>query len=98
PAVRPFVLRSGDQFRPPPPPSVSSAHYVDDFNEVKEVGRLTSTTRSAEETAIAKFWSAAPVQNVWNQVAQSAGVAFHNTLAQNARLFAVLDAGLADGV
>jgi hypothetical protein len=38
------------------------------------------------------------VQNVWNQIAQMAGVAFHNTLAQNARMFAMLDTTLADGV
>jgi hypothetical protein len=98
PAVKPFVLRTGDQFRPPPPPAVSSARYADDFNEVKSLGRLTSTTRSADQTAIGKFWGAAPVQNVWNQIAETAGVAFHNTLAENARLFALVDTSLADGV
>jgi PAP2 superfamily len=98
PGVRPFVLLSGNQFRPPPPPAVSSARYADDFNEVKSLGRLTSTIRSADQTAIGKFWGAAPVQNVWNQIAEMAGVSFHNTLAENARMFALLDASLADGV
>jgi PAP2 superfamily len=98
PDVKPFVLRTGDQFRPPPPPAVSSARYADDFNEVKSLGRLNSTTRSADQTAIGRFWGAAPVQNVWNQIAEMAGVAFGNTLGENARMFALLDTGLADGV
>jgi PAP2 superfamily len=98
PGVRPFVLRSGDQFRPPPPPAVSSARYADDFNEVKSLGRLSSTTRSVDQTTIGKFWGAAPVQNVWNQIAEMAGADFHNTLAENARMFALVDTSLADGV
>jgi hypothetical protein len=98
PAVKPFVLRFGDQFRPPAPPAVSSGRYAVDFNEVKALGRLTSHTRSADQTAIATFWGAAPVQNVWNQIAEQAGLAFHNTLGENARMFALVDTSLADGV
>jgi hypothetical protein len=98
PNVKPFALRTGDQFRPPPPPAVSSARYADDFNEVKALGRNTSTTRSADQTAIGRFWGVAPVQNVWNQIAQMAGESFHNTLSQNARLFALVDTSLADSV
>jgi hypothetical protein len=96
--VQPFVLRRADQFRPAPPPAVSSARYADDFADVKSLGELNSTTRSAEQTDIGKFWGAAPVQNVWNQIAQMAGMAFGNSLAQNARMFAMLDTSLADGV
>jgi hypothetical protein len=98
PDVRPFALVSGDQFRPPPPPAVGSARYGGDFNQVKSLGRQDSTTRSAEQTAIGRFWGAAPVQNVWNQIAQMAGQAYHNTLAEDARMFALVDTTLADGV
>jgi hypothetical protein len=98
PAVKPFALESSSQFRPGPPPAVSSARYAADFNEVKSLGRLNSLTRTAEQTAIGQFWSAAPVQNVWNQIAQMAGVASHDTLAQNARMFALVDTSLADSV
>jgi hypothetical protein len=45
-----------------------------------------------------KFWGAAPVWNVWNQIAEMAGAGFHNTLGQNARMFALLDTSLADSV
>jgi hypothetical protein len=94
--VTPFVLRTASQFRPPAPPALTSARYADDSSEVKSLGRLNSTTRSAEQTAIGKFWGAAPIWIVWNQVAEQASVGFHNNLEQNARVFALLDATLGD--
>jgi len=98
PDVRPFALETGDQFRPPPPPAVISPRYTTDFNEIKSLGEIKSTTRSADQTDIGRFWGAAPVQNVWNQIAQTAGMSFDNSLEQNARMFALLDTSLADGV
>ena len=96
--VRPFVLEAADQFRPPPPPVVTSPRYTTDFNEIKSLGEISSSTRTAEQTNIGRFWGAAPVQNVWNQIAQIAGMSFGNSLVQNARMFALLDVSLADGV
>ena len=96
--VRPFALETGDQFRPPPPPAVTSPRYTTDFDEIKSLGEINSTTRSADQTDIGRFWGAAPVQNVWNQIAQTAGMSFNNSLEQNARMFALLDTSLADGV
>jgi len=98
PDVRPFALETGDQFRPPPPPAVTSPRYTTDFDEIKSLGEINSTTRSADQTDIGRFWGAAPVQNVWNQIAQTAGMSFDNSLEQNARMFALLDTSLADGV
>ena len=98
PNVRPFALETGDQFRPPPPPAVTSPRYTTDFDEIKSLGEINSSTRSAEQTDIGRFWGAAPVQNVWNQIAQTAGMSFDNNLEQNARMFALLDTSLADGV
>jgi hypothetical protein len=96
--VRPFALETADQFRPPPPPGVTGPRYTTDFDEVKSLGEINSTARSAEQTDIGRFWGAAPVQNVWNQIAQTAGLSFDNSLEQNARMFALLDTSLADGV
>jgi PAP2 superfamily len=95
--VTPFVLQSASQFRPPPPPALTSAQYAADFSEVHSLGRLNSTTRTADETAIGKFWGAAPIWVVWNQIADQAGVGFGNSLEQNARVLAQLDTTLADG-
>ena len=95
--VTPFVLRSASQFRPAPPPALTSARYAADFNEVKSLGELNSATRTADQTAIGKFWGAAPIWIVWNQIADQAAVGFGNGLEQNARLFAQLNTTLADG-
>jgi hypothetical protein len=94
--VRPFVLRNASQFRPPPPPALTSPRYAEDFNEVKSLGELNSTTRTADETAIGTFWGAAPVWVVWNQVADQAAAGFADSAEESARLFALLDTTLAD--
>jgi hypothetical protein len=95
--VTPFVLLSASQFRPAPPPALSSPRYAADFDEVRSLGELNSTTRTADETAVGRFWGAAPIWIVWNQIADQAAVAMGNSLEQNARLFALLDTTLADG-
>jgi len=95
--VTPFVLQSASQFRPPPPPALTSAQYAADFSEVHSLGELNSTTRTADETAIGKFWGAAPIWVVWNGIADQAGIGFGNSLEQNARVLAQLDTTLADG-
>jgi hypothetical protein len=94
--VAPFALQSASQFRPGPPPALGSARYAADFREVQSLGELNSMTRTADQTAIGTFWGAAPIWVVWNQVADQAAVRFDHSLAQNARLFAVLDTTLAD--
>jgi hypothetical protein len=94
--VTPFVLESASQFRPGPPPALTSAKYAADFSEVESFGELNSTTRTPDETAIGKFWGAAPIWIVWNQIADQAALGFGNNLEQNARLFALLDTSLGD--
>lgn len=61
--MRPFMLESASQFRAPSPPALGSAQYATDFNETKDYGSATSTIRTLDETAIARFWNA----NVINQ-------------------------------
>jgi hypothetical protein len=94
--VTPFVLGSASQFRPAPPPALTSAKYAEDFAEVQSLGELNSTTRTADETAVGRFWGAAPVWIVWNEVADQAAIGFGNDLEQNARVFALLNTTLAD--
>jgi PAP2 superfamily len=95
--VAPFVLERASQFRPAPPPALTSPRYAADFSEVHSLGELNSTTRTADQTTIGKFWGAAPIWIVWNQIADQAALGFGNSLAQNARLFALLDTTLGDG-
>jgi hypothetical protein len=58
----PFSLDSADQFRPDGPPRLRSRAWAREYNEVKEIGSSTSTTRTAEQTLAARFWGEAPVQ------------------------------------
>jgi PAP2 superfamily len=95
--VTPFALTSASQFRPPAPPALTSTRYATDFNELKSLGRLGSTTRTADQTAIGRFWGAAPIWIVWNQIADQAGISFHNSLRRNAHMLALVDTALADG-
>ena len=53
---RPWVMPRGDHFRPGPPPVLTSDLWARDYNEIKAVGGKTSTQRTPEQTAIAKFW------------------------------------------
>src|SRR5262245_38939603 len=93
--VAPFALTSGDQFRPAAPPALGSAAYVAAFDEIKELGAVNSTTRTAEGTQIARFW-ADPSPGHWNQIAASVSEAEHLTLSENARLFALMNIAGAD--
>ncbi len=95
-SVRPFVLSSGRQFRPAPPPPITSAAYARALNQVKSLGQDSSTSRTADETTLAKFWGAAPIWNVWNEIAQQLAVTRHASLEQTVAVFANLDLALAD--
>jgi membrane-associated phospholipid phosphatase len=94
-SVHPFALRSASQFRPAPPPPLSSDAYRTAFGEVRSLGSAASATRAADQTQIGQFW-APPIWITWNEIAQTAALAHHDTLMQDARLFALLDVTLAD--
>jgi PAP2 superfamily len=95
-SVTPFVLDSAQQFRPAAPPPVSSPEYAAALDEVRSLGRDTSTTRTPDQTVAGTFWSSAPVWNTWNQIAQQVAGERHDTLAQSTAVFAALDLALAD--
>ncbi len=94
---RPWVMSRGDQFRPGPPPALTSDLWARDYNEIKAVGGKTSTQRTPEQTAIAKFWEAtAPV--VYWPVARSVAAMPGRDVTDNARLFALAAMAMDDGL
>jgi predicted lipoprotein with Yx(FWY)xxD motif len=93
--VTPFVLASAGELRPPAPPAVASPASLSALREVESLGSATSATRTADQTQIARFW-AAPIQNYWNEIAQSAVLARRADLDTSARAFALLDLAQAD--
>jgi hypothetical protein len=66
PHVLPLALDNVSQFRPSGPPALRSGEYARDFNEVKELGRLDSSVRTAEQTAVARFWTDHDIPQ-WNR-------------------------------
>jgi hypothetical protein len=54
--ITPFVMQTASQFRPAPPPALTSEVWTKDLNEIREVGSSTSTSRTAEQTTMARFW------------------------------------------
>ena len=94
--ITPFVLRSGQQFRPPAPPPITGGAYAKALNQVKSLGQNTSTTRTPDQTTQAQFWGASPIWNVWNEIAQKLAVARHASLQRTATVFENLDLTLAD--
>jgi PAP2 superfamily len=94
---RPWVMTSGDQFRPGPPPSLTSDVWKRDFDEIKALGAMNGSKRSAEQSAIAKFWEAtAPV--VYWPIARSVANAPGRDVTDNARLLAVAAMAMDDAL
>jgi PAP2 superfamily len=95
--VTPFALLSASQFRPGPPPELTSARYSRVFNEVKSFGIANSTTATADQAFTGRFWNGA-IQNYWNEIAQTATLERKLSLPESARLFALLNLAFADDV
>jgi PAP2 superfamily len=100
PIVTPFAMTSGSQFRLGPPPAANTPEYTRDFREVKLLGRVDSTLRTADQTEIALFWVDGPgtvtPPGHWHVIAQGVSQDRHLSLLENARLFALLGITVAD--
>ena len=94
--MQPFGLESADQFRPDGPPSLGSRRWARDYNEVKEIGSRTSTTRTAEQTPAA---CSGESHLFSRRAAPCAGRASHgSTSSQAARMMAMVSVAYADGI
>jgi hypothetical protein len=89
PLRKPWLLTSPAQLRPGPPPSLTSAVWARDYNEIKELGSRNSTRRTAEQTEIARFWEAT-MPPIYHGVVRSVATMPGREVTQNARLFAAV--------
>jgi len=94
---RPWVLPRGDHFRPGPPPALTSETWTRDYNEIKAVGSRSSTQRTPEQTAMAKFWEATAPAVYW-PVARSVASTPGRDVTDNARLLALAAMAMDDGL
>ncbi|HEV7412328.1 MAG TPA: vanadium-dependent haloperoxidase [Casimicrobiaceae bacterium] len=97
PNRKPWVMTSPDQFRPGPPPALTSALWARDYNEIKTVGGKNSTTRTAAQTEIARFWeTTAPT--IYYPLARSVANMPGRDVTQNARLLALTGEAMDDAL
>jgi hypothetical protein len=94
--LKPFVIESPSQFRSKGPNALTSAAYTKDFNEVKAIGALKSTTRTADQTTAAIFWQFAPAV-FYNRLARDLAAARGLDNRKEARLLAMVNLAAADG-
>ncbi len=87
--MKTWVIESGSQFRPDPPPALDSGRYARDFNETKTFGALNGSARSPEQTEIAIFWDGTP-SAIWNSVARGVIAKKNLDLSSTARTFALM--------
>jgi hypothetical protein len=111
PFITPFAVDSSSQFRPGPYPALDSPEYAADLNEVKVVGASDADVpgvdrdnnglpdRTADQTLVAEMWRL-PLTNhvVWNRIAQEQAATHNLGLPETARLFALLDMAINDGL
>ena len=93
--VRPFLVPNVEMLRSAGPNPLTSRAYAKDFNEVKTIGALHSTTRTPDQTDAAIFWQDHAFA-LWNRVFRSLAADHHLATADSARLLATTNLAAAD--
>jgi hypothetical protein len=96
-SVQPFLLKSPGQFKPEPPLPLSSKEWARQFNEVKEYGGTTSTVRTPEQSATARFYTANVIRQ-FNLAGRDLAVARALGIRDTARLLAMVNTVSADAL
>jgi hypothetical protein len=95
--MKSFTLDNNAQFRPGPPPALSSIEYGDAYNEVKTLGARVGSTRTADQSQIANFWQE-PMNNIWNRLARQALLNKKVDAWRSARLLALVNVACFEGL
>jgi hypothetical protein len=98
----PMAALSATHFLPVPPPSLTSARYAADLNEVKLLGKSDSSARTEEQTALSRLWSGVGTTtgffSVWNNVARDVVNAQRLSPVEAARLFVLVNVSIHDAL
>jgi hypothetical protein len=92
---KPWVMTSAAQFRPAPPPALTSETWTRDVNEIRQYGALNSSVRTREQTTVAKFWFLAGPPT-YNPIVRQVALAKHLNLLDCARLYALTSMAATD--
>ena len=93
--VAPWTMQRGSQFRPVPPPLLTSEQWARDYNEVKTFGAKNSSARSPEQTESGRFWIVVGPAS-WFPIVRQIADAASCSLVDNARLHALVAIATAD--
>jgi hypothetical protein len=100
--VHAFALLTSTQYLPDPPPTLTSERYTADWDEVRLLGSATSTVRTAEQTQTARLFASVGNGTIhfmmWNLVARDVARQSNWSLLETARLFALMNAAMHDGL
>jgi hypothetical protein len=100
--AKPFGLPTPSHYLPRRPPALNSQEYADAVNEIKAIGGVASALRTDEQTLQARLWASVGYRTnwngIWNQVARQLAGERKLTLIESARLFALLNVSIQDGV
>ncbi|MDX2223914.1 MAG: vanadium-dependent haloperoxidase [Rhodospirillaceae bacterium] len=94
---RPWLMASASQFRPAPPPALTSDTWARDYNEIKALGGRSGSGRSAEQTEAAKFWDYS-LPPIYTNVVRSVALAPGRDVLRNARLYAAATQAMDDAM
>jgi len=95
--TEPFTLTSPRRFRAPPPPALDSARYWQDYEEVKAMGALNGSARTAQQTDLAYFYNDNFFAQ-WNRVLRGVAEKRIHKIGDSARLFALANMAGADAL
>jgi hypothetical protein len=102
PKVTPFGLFTSTQYLPPPPPVLTSTRYAADLNETKDVGSITSLTRTPDQTTMSRLFAGVTTSigffHLWNIAATALAEQKGLSLIDSARLFVLVNVSIHDGV
>lgn len=96
--VTPFAIDSAARFRVRPPPALRSWRYARDHNEVKRIGDVASQERPQDRADVARFFEPDWIVPIYFSAARQASHAQGKTLAENARIFALLGMAIFDAM
>jgi hypothetical protein len=97
PNMTPFALASPSQFRAKPPPSLKSAEWARDYNEIKDLGAKNSTKRTARQTEDARFWLLVGPR-AYDPLPRQIVIAKNMDLLNSARFMALFSVAAADAL
>ncbi len=100
--VQSFVIGNARQFLVEPPPGLTSARYAADFNEAKSLGAVNSTTRTEDQTAVARLWAMVGTRTgpsgVYSNLVRDLARARRLSGLETARLYALVGIAVHDSL